>query len=74
MDRSVVRDLYPDRVKATTKKFSNNAPPGSAPYLAIYPQAITRVINKLTNQEYANLQTAVDEYNSVRPPDHVKAV
>jgi hypothetical protein len=60
-------------VEAATKKLSNNAPPGSLDYLKIYPKAISRVLQKLTDQQYIDLQVAVDRYNSVGPPDNVKA-
>ncbi len=71
--RDVVADKYPDRITETTDKFSKGATRGSGPWLKFYPQAVSTVVDKLTHKEHEEIDTLVDQWNSIGPPDVYKA-
>jgi len=71
--RDVVPHQYPDRITETTSKLSKGAARGSGPWLKHYPQAVSSVIDQLTHREHDEIDTLVDQWNSVGPPDAYKA-
>jgi hypothetical protein len=71
--RDVVTHQYPDRITETATKLSKGAARGTGPWLKYYPQAVSSVIDQLTHREHDEIDTLVDQWNSVGPPDAYKA-
>jgi len=69
----IVINMYSDRINKKVDKLSGNAKSGSPAWLKYYPAAVSLVASKLSKQELAEVHWAIDEWESVGPPDAVKA-
>ena len=70
---NIVVDMHSDRINKKVDKLSGNAKSGSPTWLKYYPAAVSHVVSKLSKQELAEVHRAIDEWESVGPPDAVKA-
>jgi hypothetical protein len=65
--------MYSDHVNKKVDKLSGNAKSGSPAWLKYYPAAVSLVASKLSKQELVEVHRAIDKWESVGPPDAIKA-
>ena len=65
--------MYSDRIDKKVDKLSGNAKSGSPVWLKYYPAVVTQVVSKLLKQELAKVHRAINKWESVGPPNAVKA-
>jgi hypothetical protein len=70
----VMKGSYKDRIKWHISKLSGNTKAGSGPWLRHYLAAVSYVAANLSKKEHADTMESVAEWESVGPPDSVKAV
>jgi len=69
----IVIETYSDHVNKKVDKLSGNAKTGSSAWLKYYPAVVSHIASKLSKQELAKVQCAINKWESVGPPDTVKA-
>jgi hypothetical protein len=71
LPRQAVAVQYADRVSERASELSHSAP-GSARFLADYPQALTDTLNALSKQEKKEMEQLAQKWNEEGPPDEQK--
>lgn len=70
--RSVVQTLYTDRVDEVAKQLSDQDRAGGPNYLACYQTATNNVLDALTEDERAEVDKSLDEWNNTSVPEAVQ--
>lgn len=71
--RDVLINTHSEKINKKVAKLSGNAKPGSPAWLKHYPEALTRIISKLSREETVQVERTIAEWQAVGPPDPVKS-
>jgi hypothetical protein len=69
-ERDVVRACY--KTKVNSRAIKKGGPKGSKAYIKVYARALSWVIEKLSEADYAKVQKTVKHWNTSGPPPEVQ--
>ena len=70
--RAVTRHIKKAEIEVKARELSG-ANPGAPEYLAKYQQALSKVVDELSDEERAEYLELQDEWNKQGPPEEIKA-